>query len=206
MHRDERQGEGRAGIDRRDVLKAAVASLVAGATGTLTRCTHGTAANQSFSTATDRKIAMTSRPLMTVRIAAATPQVAGTVPHGTRSIVPVTGGDFEGPQLRGNVLPGGGDWLLLRSDGVLELDLRITLETDDHALIYMTFQGLRDGPPDVIAALGRGEVANPTSYYFRTFPRFETSTEKYAFLNRIITIGVGEARPDGAVHRIEELL
>ena len=131
---------------------------------------------------------------------------SGAVPHGTRSIVPVTGGDFEGPRLRGKVLPGGGDWLLLRADGVLELDLRITLETDDHALIYMRFQGLRHGPPDVIAALGRGEVVDPARYYFRTLPRFETSADKYAFLNRIITVGVGEARPDGAVHRIDEIL
>lgn len=131
---------------------------------------------------------MNSRPLMTVRIAAAASQIVGPVARGTRSVVPVTGGEFEGARLRGKVLPGGGDWLLLRSDDVLELDLRITLETDDHALIYMTFQGLRHDP------------------YFRTFPRFETSTEKYAFLNRMIAIGIGEPRPDGAVHRIEEIL
>jgi hypothetical protein len=150
--------------------------------------------------------AMTSRPLMTVRIAAAPPQKLGTVSHGVRSIVPVTGGDFEGPRLRGKVLPGGGDWLLLRADGVLELDLRITLETDDRALIYMKFQGLRHGPPDVIAALRRGEVVDPARYYFRTLPSFETSTDKYAFLNRIISVGFGETRPDGAVHRIDEIL
>src|SRR5213076_3053470 len=147
-----------------------------------------------------------SRPLMTVRIIAAPLQKFGAVPHGVRSFVPVAGGDFEGERLRGRVLPGGGDWLLLRSDGVLELDLRITLETDDHALIYMTFQGLRHGPPDAIAALGRGEVVDPASYYFRTLPRFETSSDAYAFLNRIITVGVGETRPDGAVHRIDEIL
>src|SRR5438874_7320105 len=149
---------------------------------------------------------MNSRPLMTVRIAAAPLQRLGTVPHGIRSVVPVIGGDFEGPRLRGKVLPGGGDWLLLRSDGVLELDLRITLETDDHALIYMTFQGVRHGPPDVIAALGRGEAVDPAHYYFRTLPRFETSTERYAYLNRIITVGVGEVRPDGAIHTIDEIL
>jgi hypothetical protein len=149
---------------------------------------------------------MNSQPLMTVRIVAAPPQKIGPIPHGMRSIVPVTGGDFEGPRLRGKVMPGGGDWLLLRFDAVLELDLRITLETDDRALIHMSFQGLRHGPADVIAALGRGEVVDPASYYFRTVPRFETSTEKYAFLNRIITVGVGETRPDGAVHRIEEIL
>jgi len=125
---------------------------------------------------------------MTVNIIADRQQKFGAVPYGVRSFVPVTGGDFEGPRLRGKVLPGGGDWLLLRSDGVLELDLRITLETDDHALIYMTFQGLRHGN------------------YFRTLPRFETSAETYAFLNRIVTVGVGEARPEGAVHRIDEIL
>jgi uncharacterized protein DUF3237 len=149
---------------------------------------------------------MNTQPLMTVRVLAATPQKLGTVPYGVRTFVPVVGGDFEGPRLRGKILPGGGDWLLLRSDGVLELDLRITLETDDHALIDMRFQGLRHGPPDVIAALGRGEVVDPARLYFRTTPRFETAAEKYAFLNRIMTIGVGETRPDGAIHRIEEIL
>jgi hypothetical protein len=147
-----------------------------------------------------------SRPLMTVKIIAAPAQKFGAVPYGIRSFVPVTGGDFEGARLRGKVVPGGGDWLLLRSDGVLELDLRITLETDDHALIYMTFQGLRHGPPEVFAATGRGEVVDPSLYYFRTVPRFETSSEQYSFLNRMVTIGVGEPRPDGAVHMIEEIL
>jgi hypothetical protein len=193
-------------VRRRDVLKAIAAPVVAGATSALTGFARGAHATNHFLIANGRETAMTSRPLMTVKIAAAPRQELGTVPHGIRSFVPVTGGDFEGPRLRGKILPGGGDWLLLRSDGVLELDLRITLETDDHALIYMTFQGLRHGPPDAIAALGRGEVVDPARYYFRTLPRFETSTETYAFLNRIVTVGVGEARPDGAVHRIDEIL
>src|ERR1700675_4283118 len=121
---------------------------------------------------------MDSRLLMTLQVVVPPPQKLGAVPHGTRLIAPIASGTFEGPRLRGQVLPGGGDWLLLRSDGVLELDLRITLETDDHALIYMTFQGLRHGPPDAIAALGRGEAVDPASYYFRTVPRFETSADK----------------------------
>src|SRR5207237_6896719 len=102
---------------------------------------------------------MNSRPLMTVRIAAAPLQRLGAVPHGRRSIVPVTGGEFEGPRLRGKVLPGGGDWLLMRSDGVLELDLRITLETDEHALVYMTFLGLRHGSAVADVRRGRWEGA-----------------------------------------------
>jgi hypothetical protein len=193
-------------MHRRDVLKAVAAPVVAGAASALPGFTHRAFADGAPAAANGRPTAMNSRPLMTVRITAAPSQKLGTVPHGTRIIVPVTGGDFEGPRLRGKILPGGGDWLLLRADSVLELDLRITLETDDHALIYMTFQGLRHGPADAIAALGRGEVVDPTRYYFRTVPRFETSAETYAFLNRIVTVGVGETRPDGAVHRIDEVL
>ena len=196
----------RTDVHRREVLVALAAPIVASITSALAGCAHRAPATHSLAIPNKRETAMNSRPLMTVRFAAAPPQQPGTVPHGIRSIVPVTGGDFEGPRLRGKVLPGGGDWLLLRSDGVLELDLRVTLETDDHALIYMTFQGLRHGPPDAIAALGRGEVVDPATYYFRTLPRFETSAEKYAFLNRIITVGVGETRADGAVHTIDEIL
>jgi hypothetical protein len=206
MHKTEKEVTPLIGVSRRDVLKAVAASVVAGATSGVSGYARTASADDRSPIANGRETAMNSRPLMTVRIAAAAPQKLGTVPYGIRSIVPVTGGDFDGPQLRGRILPGGGDWLLLRSDSVLELDLRITLETDDHALIYMTFQGLRHGPPDVIAALSRGEAVDPASYYFRTLPRFETSTEKYAFLNRIIAIGVGETRPDGAVHRIDEIL
>ena len=192
-------------MHRRDVLKAAAASAVAGAAGVWTGFPQDGAAPDRPAIGNQRG-AMNSRHLMTVRILAAPTQSFGAVPHGTRMFVPVTGGDFEGPRLRGKIVPGGGDWLLLRSDGVLELDLRITLETADHALIYMTFQGLRHGPPDAIAALGRGEVVDPVRYYFRTAPRFETSAESCTFLNRIVTVGVGETRPDGAVHRIDEIL
>ena len=149
---------------------------------------------------------MKSRPLMTVRIAGAPAQKLGRGPHGDRMVIPVTGGDFEGPRLHGKVLPGGGDWLLLRPDGVLELDLRITLETDDGALIYMTFTGLRHGPADAIAALEHGEEVDGSRYYFRTVPRFETSAPKYDFLNKLLAIGVSQTKPTGALHEIEELV
>lgn len=206
MGQAESENPERTVVGRRDVLKAVALPVVAVAIGAWTGGTNSFAPQYHFPIAKGRETAMTSRPLMTVRITAAPSQKLGAVPHGTRSIVPVAGGDFEGERLRGKVLPGGGDWLLLRADGVLELDLRITLETDDHALIYMRFQGIRHGPPEVIAALGRGEVVDPGKYYFRTLPSFETSTDKYAFLNRIISVGVSETSPDGAVHRIDEIL
>src|SRR6187401_3486412 len=149
---------------------------------------------------------MTSCSLMTLQVLVAPPQKLGAVPHGTRAIAPITGGTFEGPRLRGKVLPGGGDWTLLRSDGVLELDLRITLETDDGALISMTSFGLRHGPSEVLAALARGESVDPSRYYFRTAARFETSAPQYAYLNRVIAIAFGDRRAGGPIYTIEEVL
>ncbi len=143
---------------------------------------------------------------MTLKVEVAPPTRVGAVPHGTRGIAAITGGHFEGPQLRGTVLPGGADWTLLRSDGVLELDLRITLRTDDDPLIYLTSFGLRHGPPEVIAALGRGETVDPVRYYFRTTPRFETSAPRYAYLNRVVAFATGDRRPTGPLYTVDEVL
>ena len=148
---------------------------------------------------------MTSRLLMMLQVFVAPPQKLGDVPHGTRVIAPITSGTFEGPRLRGKVL-GGGDWTLSRSDAVLELDLRITLETDDGALISMTSFGLRHGPPEVLAALARGESVDPSKYYFRTAPRFETSAAKYVFLNRLVAIASGNRLATGPIYTISEIL
>jgi hypothetical protein len=149
---------------------------------------------------------MNSRLLMKLQVAVADVQRIGAVPHGTRVTAPIASGHFEGPLLRGKVLPGGGDWTLLRGDGVLELDLRLALETDDGALIHMTSFGLRHGPPEVLAALGRGESVDPSSYYFRTLPRFETGHPKYAFLNRLLAVSSGDRRAAGPIYTIEEIL
>src|SRR5205823_14574994 len=126
---------------------------------------------------------MDSRLLMTMQVAVVGARKIGAVPHGSRVTAPIAGGHFEGPRLRGKVLPGGGDWTLLRGDGVLELDLRITLETDDGALIHMTLLGIRDDRAEVGGALGSGGVVDPLGYYFRTTPRFETGHPMYAFLH-----------------------
>jgi hypothetical protein len=144
--------------------------------------------------------------LMTLDVAVAPPQKIGATPHGTRATAAITSGTFEGPRLRGQVLAGGGDWTLLRPDGVLELDLRLTLQTDDGALIHMASFGLRHGPQEVIAALGRGETVDPSRYYFRTAPRFDTSAPQYAFLNRLVAISVGDRRPGGPIYSIFEIL
>ena len=145
--------------------------------------------------------------LMILRVTVAPPQTIGAVPHGTRRTAPLMGGEFEGPRLRGSVLPGGsGDWLLLRADGVLELDLRATLRTDDGALISMRSFGLRHGPPDVIAAIARGEAVDPATYYFRTTPRFDTAHPVYAFLNHLVAVASGDRRTEGPIYTIHEVL
>jgi Protein of unknown function (DUF3237) len=148
---------------------------------------------------------MDFRLLMTLEVAVAGPQKIGAVPHGFRVTAPIVRGRFEGPRLSGKVL-GGGDWTLLRADGVLELDLRLTLETEDGALIHMASFGLRHGPPQVMAALGRGEQVDPSTYYFRTTARFETAHPKYAFLNRLLAASSGDRRASGPVYTIEEIL
>jgi len=127
---------------------------------------------------------------MVLRLATSATEEIGSTPHGKVSIFPVIGGSFTGERLRGKVLAGGGDWVTARADGTSELDLRVTLETDDGALIHMTFTGVR----------------NDANHYFRTLPRFETAAPQYAFLNRLLAVGIGEIRPDGPVHSIEEIL
>ncbi len=136
---------------------------------------------------------MRSRPLMSLRLSTGPRQNIGAGPHGSRITVPITGGSFEGDRLRGKVLPSGDDWTVKRSDGVTELDLRIMLETDDGALIHMTFEGIQDD-------------GAPGAPYFRTVPRFETAAAKYSFLNRLLAVGRGENRAEGPVHVIEEIL
>ena len=150
---------------------------------------------------------MNTRLLMVMDVKVGTPLNIGTVPHGTRRTAPLSGGTFEGPRLRGTIVTGSSaDWLLLRSDGVLELDLRCTLRTDDGALISMSSFGLRHGPPEVIAAIGRGETVDPAAYYFRTMPRFETAHPSYSFLTRMIAVATAERRPEGPIYTIHEVL
>jgi Protein of unknown function (DUF3237) len=133
---------------------------------------------------------MNSRPLMLLRLATSATEEIGSTPRGKLTIFPVTGGSFEGERLRGKVLAGGGDWVTAKADGTFELDLRVTLETEDGALIHMTFTGVR----------------NDAKHYFRTLPRFETAEPKYAFLNRLLAVGIGEIDSEGPVHAIEEIL
>jgi hypothetical protein len=130
----------------------------------------------------------------------------GTGPRGHRLVIPFKGGRFEGPRLRGEVLVTGGDWLLQRSDGVMELDVRRTLKTDDGHYIYAHYRGILTGNPEAMARLARGESVAAASLYFRTTPIFETGSEEYAWLNRIIAVGIGGITAGGAELEVFEVL
>jgi len=128
----------------------------------------------------------------------AAPLSVGVTPLGERRIIPITGGRFEGEKLAGDVLPGGADWQIVRSDGTALLEARYTLRTRDGALVYVRNRGVRSGPPEVLARLARGEAVDPASYYFRTVPQFETGAPPYAWLNDLVAVG-SAARAAGAV-------
>ena len=134
------------------------------------------------------------------------PQAVGATPFGGRSIFIVTGGTFEGPRLRGAVLPGGGDWFITRGDGVGELDVRATLRTDDGALIYLAYRGILDVKPEVVRRVFGGEDVSLSEYYFRTAPRFETADERYAWLNSLVCVGVGAFGPNRVAYRVFGIL
>ena len=148
-----------------------------------------------------------TRPLFELRLQVPPLIDLGDTPCGRRRIAAVIGGRFEGERMRGAVLPApGGDWLLQRSDGVLILDVRIVLQTDDGALIFMAYRGMRHGPADVMARVSRGEPVDPRSYYFRIAPTFETAASAYAWLNQLMAVGTGQRDATGPVYQVHEVL
>ena len=109
---------------------------------------------------------------------------------GKRRIIPITGGKFEGPKIKGAILNNGADWQIVTKDGLAIIDTRYLLQTDDGALIYLQTKGYRYGPPDVMARVAKGEVVDPNLYYFRISMAFETASPKYAWLNRVMAFAI----------------
>ena len=130
------------------------------------------------------------------------PQVIGAAPAGHRQIFIVTGGTLEGPRIKGTVLPGGGDWALMRTDGAVQLDVRATMRTDDGALVYAAYTGLIILSPDVLGRIMGGEDVPLAEYYFYTNPMYQTAAESYAWLNQTIAIGRGKVVPGGVEYRV----
>lgn len=131
-----------------------------------------------------------------LRVEVSAIQVMGDTPKGNRRMIPITGGTFEGPRIKGKIQSGGYDWQVIRTDGVAELDARYVLKTDDGVLIAIVNQGLRRGAADVMKRLAEGKDVNPSEYYFRSIPIFETADPRYAWLTQSVFVATGIRKPD----------
>ena len=114
-------------------------------------------------------------------------------PVGTRLVAPVDGGTFEGPEIRGTVVPPGGDWVYARQNRTIKVDVRLQLVTDDGEHILMQYQGI--GIPQ---ADGTTEI--------RTAPLFETGSEKYAYLNDLQAVGIGTSADGSVTYEVYRVL
>lgn len=135
---------------------------------------------------------LSSQPIFTIEAELAPLLNLGRTPVGERRIIGIVGGTVRGAKLNGRVLSGGADWQVVRADGAADISARYTIESDSGARILINSDGLRHGPPEVLAALMRGEKVDPSAYYFRTVMRFETSDGSFDWMNRILAIAHGE--------------
>lgn len=131
-------------------------------------------------------------PLFTITVDVDPPQSAGVTPIGEVRLLPFRGGTFEGPGLRGKLLPGGTDWQQVRADGVLEIRAHYMLETDQGERIEVISQGIRHAAPEVLDRLTRGEHVPADQYYFRTHIRLNTAAQRLLHLNRMLAVSSGE--------------
>lgn len=134
------------------------------------------------------------------------PYVVGETPHGLRRIIPILGGTVEGPDLKGEILPGGADWQIVRKDGVAELEAHYQFKTDDGVIIYIKNVGLRVATPEVAARIARGEQVSQSDYYFRTIPKFEAPAGKYAWMNNALFVCKAFRNPENVVIQVWKLL
>lgn len=138
-----------------------------------------------------QRIAYTMEHLFSFRAQVEKPQVIGATAEGLRVFFPVEDGELTGPRVRGRVLKGGGDWLVIRKDGVQLIDVRATVQTDDGALIYATYTGVADLGEDGYAQYLQG--AGPRRVAIRAAARYQTAHPDYLWLNRLQCVNVGEA-------------
>lgn len=123
----------------------------------------------------------------------------GEAARGERRVVPLAGGTVSGPGLSGRIVEGGADWQWRRADGVLEISAHYVIEADDGGWIEVRSEGLRHGPPEVMAALERGDDVPASAYFFRTFVRFTTGAPAWLHLNRTMALAVGRREAQAVV-------
>ncbi len=150
--------------------------------------------------------ALSSAPIFTIHAELADILQFGNTPAGERRVINILGGRVEGTKLTGEILPGGADWQVIRADGVADIKARYTIRSGDGGLVLVSSEGMRHGPPDVIARLAKGEAVDPALYYFRTLMRFETGAPGLAWMNRILAIAHGARLPNAVKLDVYEVL
>jgi hypothetical protein len=130
---------------------------------------------------------------MTLEVTVDPPVTVHSSPPGRR-FIPIVGGTVAGG-LEGRVLPGG-DWQTIWADGRMDLSAHYILDIAGHGTVEILSEGVRAGPPEVLAALGRGEAVDPRLYYFRTAIRMRTSAPGLLRLNAVLALAVGERLAD----------
>ena len=138
-------------------------------------------------------------PMCQVRCEVGSLVTLGQAKHGERRFVPLGGGSVSGPELNGSLVEGGVDWQVNRSDGALEIAAHYVIRADDGGLIEVQSDGLRHGPPEVMARLARGEAVAPDEYFFRTVVRFTTGAPAWLHLNRTLALAVGQRQADAVL-------
>ena len=144
-------------------------------------------------------------PLVTFRNTLSAVQPIGGTPFGHRITYIVGEGRFEGERLNGRILPGGGDWLIRGAGGLARLDVRKTFETDDQALIHVSYTGLYKFSTEVTARLASGGDCEFGDTLFLTQVQFETGDPRYAWINETLAVGEGRETQNGVEYRIHAL-
>jgi Protein of unknown function (DUF3237) len=126
----------------------------------------------------------------------------GHGPYGTRTVVSVAGGWVKGDRINGTLVGAGGDWVLVGADGFGRLDVRAQIQTDDSAVLYLSYTGLLEMNDKVAAAIGGSSQTDFADHYFRTTPRLETGDPRYAWVNQTIFVGRGRLGPGTVLYEV----
>lgn len=147
-----------------------------------------------------------TRHLFTIDIDVEHPSVLGDFPHGERRLVVFRQGTVDGPDMSGTVAPGGVDWQRVRPDGVVEIDAHYLIVTAEGENIEVHSHGVRSAAPEVAARMLRGEIPDPSEYYFRTFIRMHTSAPRWSHLNQTVALSRGRRKEGGVIIEVHEVL
>jgi hypothetical protein len=144
-------------------------------------------------------------PLMTMHADLKAPADVGKGPYGQRTIFDIASGTFKGEKLSGTMLPSGGEWMLIDDQSIGHIDVRMTLKTDDDALLYVQYYGILEMTEAVMTAIAGGKPTEFGDIYFMTQLRVETGDERYSWLNKIVAVAEGRVLESAVEYQVYEV-